>query len=155
MLDSTLDFVVMNDLDRTLLFKSLEKKDINLLKSINPFFESEYNKYNKKIDLDYINDNISKIQQIIPDDKYVSYNLASRFIFDLYHINKDEAEELLINLFRQDLGIYSKDVINDEEEIIKMGQINLSIECLQYMLKDYYLFSRKTLKHKWDDNFDR
>ena len=155
MLESTLDFDIMNDFDRTLLFKSLDKKDVEYLKKINPFFKKEYDEYNKEIKLDFINDGISKIQEVISIDKNVSYNLASRFIFDLYHINKKEAEKLLIELFRQDLGIYSKDIINDEEEIIKMGQINLNIEGLQYMLKDYYLFSNKVLKNKWDDIFDR
>ena len=52
--------------------------------------------------------------------------------------------EIVINLFNQDLGIYSSDYEN--EETIKIGQIVLRRDLLKIMIKDYYEYELKQYK---------
>ena len=129
--------------DKVLLNKCLEETDINILKNVNPFFESEYNATNVDVDLDFLKRQIEKWQKSYPDDIEKSYMEASYFLFDLYKINKEECESVIIDLIRQDLGIYS---CNEEREnTIKIGQAIFDEDKLSMMLKDYYKYETKEL----------
>ena len=146
MVESLKEYNDSTGFDKVLFAKCLDKKDIKHLKSINPFFEYEYNKSNIEVDLDFIIKHIEKWQKYYPFDTNLSYDKASAFIFDLYHIRKEEAENLLLDLFREDLGIISS--TNPDEECIKMGQINLTMPNLATMFKDYYKYQKKVLKKR-------
>ena len=129
---------------KVLLNKCLNEDDIKLLSSINPFFMEEYEKSNVLVNLDFIKKHIGKWQKSLPDDEDESYIESADFIMKLYKLREKEATDLLIELFRQDLGIISYD--NDDVEIIKIGQISVSRKNLAIMLKDYYKYETEALK---------
>ena len=149
MLESLKEYYESSGYDKVLFNKCLDEKDIKHLKAINPFFEYEYDKSNVKIDLEFMLKNIKKWQKHCAYDLDISYDAASRFVFDLYKLNKEEAQKLLIELFNQDLGIISSTKENDE--YIKIGNIILNIDNLSIMFKDYYKYQIKKLKYGKDD----
>ena len=136
------------NMERVLANKCLNKEDIEYLSNLNPYFKDEHERYNTNIDLEYVKNEIKKLK----DEKNpnIEYLVMSNLIFNYYKINKQETEKLLIELFNQDLGIITSDVIPDE--YIKLGQVILSKENLALMLRDYYKFEEKKLKLKKDDN---
>lgn len=146
MLESLKEYYFSSGFDKVLFAKCLEENDVKHLKSINPFFEYEYNKCNVNVDLDFIVKHIKKWQKYFPQDINLSYIQASKFIFDLYKLRKEEAENLLIELFREDLGIISS--TNNDEETITMGQVKINENNLAIMFKDYYKYQEKVLKKR-------
>lgn len=148
MLESLKEYYNSSGFDKVLYAKCLDKKDVNHLKAINPFFEYEYNSSNVEINLDFMIKHIEKWQKSYQDDIDLSYLMASNFVFDLYKIKREEAENLLINLFKQDLGIISSTNLDDDDEYIKIGQVNMNIQNLAIMFKDYHKFQNKILKKR-------
>lgn len=146
MLASSIEYYRSSGFDKVLFAKCLDSKDVKHLKSINPFFEYEYNKCNINVDLDFMVKHIKKWQKYFPQDINISYNQAARFVFDLYKLRKEEAENLLVDLFREDLGIISS--TNDDDECITMGQVKVNVDNLAVMLKDYYKYQEKVLKKR-------
>ena len=146
MLDSLKEYYDSSAFDKVLFAKCLDEKDVKHLKAINPFFESEYDRCNTDVDLDFMFQNIKNWQNFFPFDIELSYEKAAGFIFDLHKIKKEEAENLLLELFREDLGIISS--TDPDEECIKMGQINITEDNLATMFKDYYKFHEKVLKKR-------
>lgn len=146
MLDSLKEYNESSGFDKVLFAKCLDKKDINHLKAINPFFEEEYEKCNVNVDLDFMFRHIKKWQNFFPMDVEMSYDQASRFIFDLYKLNKEEAENLLIDLFNEDLGIFNS--TGQDEEYIQMGDLRINLSNLAIMLKNYYKYKEKILNKR-------
>lgn len=146
MFDSMKEYNESSGFDKVLFAKCLDEKDVKLLKSINPFFEYEYDKCNVNVDLDFMVKQMEKWQKHFPDDLDISYQRASTFIFELYQLRKEEAENLLIDLFREDLGIISS--TSDDEEYIQMGQVKINTDNLALMFKDYYKYQKKVLKKR-------
>ena len=146
MLDSLKEYHESSGFDKVLFAKCLNKKDVKHLKSINPFFEYEYNKCNVDIDLDFIVKHIEKWQKRFPQDLNISYDQAARFVFELYTLKKEEAENLLLDLFREDLGIISS--TKENEDYIQMGQITINMDNLATMFKDYYKYQKKLIKKR-------
>ena len=72
--------------------------------------------------------------------------MAARFVFELHTLRKEEAENLLIDLFREDLGIISSTA--EDEEYIQMGQVRVNIDNLATMFKDYYKYQKKLIKKR-------
>lgn len=149
MLESLKDYYESSGFDKVLYNKSLDEQDVKHLKAINPFFEYEYNKSNVNIDLNFINKHIKKWQKYCAYDLNISYDAAARFIFELYKISKQEAENLLIELFNQDLGIISSTKENDE--YIEIGNVKINADNLAIMFKDNYKYQNKKLKYRKDD----
>lgn len=150
MIYSMNNMYLSSNIERILINKCLNEDDVNYLKRINPFFLIEYDKYNKKIDLEMLQRLMSELNdEYNPDFKY---NMSSYFIFILNDIDKEETNNLLMEFFKNYKGI---DIINPpynpNEEHIKWGQIDLTIDSLGYMLKKHFE-SVKKLKYKKDDN---
>ena len=146
MIDSLKEYNESSGFDKVLFAKCLNEKDINHLKTINPFFEEEYEKCNIDVDLDFIVKHIEKWQKQLPLDVDMSYYQASRFIFELYTLKKEEAQKVLLDLFREDLGIISSTAQDDE--YIQMGQVKINVDNLAIMFKDYYKYQKKVLKKR-------
>ena len=146
MLDSLKEYHESSGFDKVLFAKCLDKRDIKHLKTINPFFEYEYNKCNANIDLDFIIKHIEKWQKHFPDDLNISYDQAARFVFELHTLRKEEAENLLLDLFREDLGIISSTA--EDKEYIQMGQVRINMDNLATMFKDYHKYQKKLIKKR-------
>ena len=147
MLDSLMEYNESSGFDKVLFSKCLDESDVKYLKSINMFFEEEYEKSNINVDLDFIVKHIEKWQKSFPMDINISYDQAAKFIFDLYKLKKEEAENFLVDLFREDLGIISS-TKSENEDSIMMGQVCLNVDNLSIMLKDYYKYQKKVLNKK-------
>ena len=143
---SLVKYAESSEYKKVLINKCLNKKDVETLNKINPFFKEEYDKCNIPLDLDFIKTHIGKWQKSFPDDENESYVQSADFIMKLYKINQEDAKRILIDLFRQiqDLGILSYN--GEDEDIIKIGQVTINHENLAIMLKDYYKYETKTLK---------
>ena len=148
MLDSMLSTYMITPLDKVILNKCLVKDDIEYLKSINPFFEDEYNLYNRTVDLDFIIESIKNVQGEVEED--AEYTYAAENIFKLYKINDEEVYDLMKELYSKGASIYSS--TNPYSDGIKIRKITITKELLALTLKDYYETYVKELKYKKDDN---
>jgi len=153
MIEAVKEYGESTKLDRILLNKCLDIKDVKYLKSVNPFFEYDYNKYNINIDLDFIIKQIKKWQKFYPQDVSLSYDILSRFIFQLNYCRKEEAEKLLLELFDEKLSIYSS--TDSAEETINIGNIRIGMRHLNIMLREYYDYNKKVLKYIKEDKNDK
>ena len=153
MLDSLIEYSDSTGYDKVLFAKCLDNKDVEYLKRFNPFFEEEYIKTNVVVDLNFIKNHIQKWQKCFEFDKLMSYHKAVDFIFDLNMLDPNTVKKLLLELFDQDLGIYSS--TNAEDDVIKVDKIRVNPEGLYYMLKEYYEHETKSLKYTSSDEYDK
>ena len=153
MIESLKEYSDSTGYDKVLFAKCLEKKDVDYLKRFNPFFEEEYNESNVSVDLNFVKNHIEKWQKSFTFDKTLSYHKAVKFIFELNIIEPNTVKNLLLELFNQDLSIYSS--TNAEDEVIKVDKMRVNQEGLYYMLKEYYEYETKKLKYTSSDKNDR
>ena len=146
MFQSTLEYDESSGFDKVLFAKCLDEEDVEHLKTINPFFEYEHEKCNVDVDLEFIVKHIEKWQNQFSYDPELSYDKASRFVFELHELRKEEAEKLLTELFNENLDIIS--CVDKDDEYIEMGQVKISMDNLAVMLKDYYKYHEKVLKKR-------
>ena len=148
MLDSMLFMYMIPPLEKVIINKCLTKSDVKYLKEINPFFEEEYNEYNRVIDLDFIIESIANVQGEIEKD--AEYNYVAENIFKLYQINDEEVYDLLAELYSKGASVYkSTDPYADG---IKIRNMTITKKLLATTLKDYYETHVKKLDYKKDDN---
>ena len=144
MLDSMRNTHISSEYVKILLNKCLSNREVKYLSNLNPLFKLEYEMYNKDINLEFIKDKMFEHIEETPDKKQEVFEEASAFLFDLYNINKEEATNLFIELFNQDLGIISSTY--EDENTIRLGQVVLRMDNLALMLKDYYEYEQKQYK---------
>lgn len=126
---------------KILLNKCLDSREAKYLSTLNPFFKSEYDMYNKDIDLEFIKNQMQEYNDHYIGDPNQAYIDASSFLFDLYKTNKEEATNIFNELFNQDLGIYSSDY--EDETTIKIGPFVMRRDLLAQMFKEYYEYEVK------------
>ncbi|MBO5182872.1 MAG: hypothetical protein J6B64_00505 [Bacilli bacterium] len=146
MLGSLLKFNSLSGYEKILYTKSLSMNEHNYLKSLNPFYEIEKDKYDIDITLELIERHIEKWQKSF-EDKEKSYKAAANFLYNLNKINDNDARKILTEI-NQILGLTTSD--NYDELSSKEKLINL--------LKKYHKYNAqqkentKKLKLMPDEN---
>ena len=121
---------------KILLNKCLSSREVKYLSTLNPYFAEEHEMYNKKIDLEFIKNQMQEYHDHYQGDPTQAYIEASAFLFDLYKTNKEEATDIFNELFTTDLGIYSSDY--EDETTLKIGSFVMRRDLLAQMFKEYY-----------------
>ncbi len=121
---------------KILLNKCLSSREVKYLSTLNPYFAEEHEMYNKKIDLEFIKNQMQEYHDHYQEDPNQAYIDASAFLFDLYKTNKEEATDIFNELFTTDLGIYSSDY--EDETTLKIGSFVMRRDLLAQMFKEYY-----------------
>lgn len=137
--DASHNFDLMPAFDKVLQIKSLDSKDLELLEKLNPFFAEEREKFDIKVDKDFIFKHISLWQKRFKDDTSVSYSAATNFIFDLYKLREPEAIDVVISIL-YDLDIEPKEFSSsdDNDDTINVNGVKISKMNLIKILKNYF-----------------
>lgn len=138
MLKSMEEFNTLSAYDKILLLKSLTQEENEMLKSINPFFEYEKNKYDVEITKELIIKQMNKWVNSFGLEKAI--NETSKFIFKLYDINVLNVNSLFLEL---DI-IGEKDQISDE--VINYNNLYVTKNNLNSKLREEYNNKQKIKK---------
>ena len=96
MLNTMLKYDKTSVYEKILQVKALDSEQVKKLVSINPFFETEVDKYDIDISLAFIKDRINRLNAgTFSDNKDRVYNETVDFIYNLSKIRKNEAASLL------------------------------------------------------------
>ena len=141
-------FYMCSNFERILINKCLDDSDVEYLKSINPFFELEYERYNKDITIDNIENLILELRN--EDKRDIEYYVGAYFIMNLAKINANDAKRLLSELINDGVSIVS--FYKNKENCIEMGKYKFSPYDIAFMLKEFCETGGKRLNYKKDDN---
>ena len=103
-LKSMEEFTDLSAYDKIILLKSLTNEENKMLKSINPFFEFEKNKYDIEIGKELILKQMDKWNKYQGLEK--SLEETTNFIFKLYNLDPSNIDELLYQLNVEGLNIH-------------------------------------------------
>lgn len=137
-LKSMEEFTDLSAYNKIILFKSLTKEENEMLKTINPFFEFEKNKYDIEITKELIIKQMDKWNKSFGLENAVKQ--TSKFIFDLYNINSSNIN----NLFEQINIQGKKNPI--EEDVIKYNDTYITEDILIEKLNEMYSQKQKIKK---------
>lgn len=129
-LKSMEEFTNLSAYNKIFLMKSLTKEETEMLKSINPFFEFEKNKYDIEITEEFILKQISKWNNSLGLEKALKETI--NFIFNIY-----ELEPSNLNTLLEQLNIEGEKVAI-EDEIINYNDAYITREMLSEKLKEVY-----------------
>lgn len=125
MLDTMLEYDKTSVYEKILQVKALDSEQVQKLVSINPFFETEVNKYDIDISLSFIKDRINRLNTgTFSDNKDRVYNETADFIYNLSKIRKKEAACLLDEIIMESENIKLSSNSNDKDMKCSYGYIS-------------------------------
>lgn len=131
--------------EKIIAFKLLTEEDEQNLIRINPFFLQEKEKFNKKIDIDLIIDEIEQWQIEIKEDEQMSYIATAIFLFEMYKLDKESTSKIIneiINEINSNLFIHG----NIDKDYIEINNMNLDIDILTAIIQSFYLKEKNNRK---------
>lgn len=121
MFESLLKFNNLSGYEKILYTKSLSEEEHNYLKSFNPFYEAEKDKYDIDITPELIERHILKWQKSFSDEEK-SYKAAADFLYNLNKVNVKEARKIFIEI-NQILNFTTSDNYDELSSKERLGDI--------------------------------
>lgn len=130
---------------RIVIFKSLNESDVKFLKSINPFFEEEYNLYGIDITPEFIVEEINKQNETnLPNEAI--YQEISRLLADLYRVDDDLINDVICDII-ETLNINGED-ISTMIDLLDSDCANDIDEVLASLIEQYYKIKKDEKKYE-------